>query len=316
MKIDHFILAILYMIALAFFIPELAHLLPLDSFTGVGISLIFFFYGLKLSPEKLKSGLSNWRLHILVQTITFIIFPLVVIAIRPFFLGNQEEEMVWLGLLFLGALPSTVSSSVVMVAIAKGNIPAAIFNASISGLIGIAVTPLWMGLFSGSEVTGSIDFVDVYTNLLLEIFAPVLVGLLLRRWLGAFAQKYSSALSNFDKSVILAVIYKSFVHSFESGVFASMNVVDFLILSTWVILLFILIYGITMLLSYKLKFNFEDQITALFCGTKKSLTHGTVFSKVLFATSPALGIILLPIMLYHAFQILIISVIAGKYGRR
>lgn len=51
------------------------------------------------------------------------------------------------GRLFLATLPSTVSSSVVMVSIAGGNMAAAIFNASVSSLIGVFVTPLWMGIF-------------------------------------------------------------------------------------------------------------------------------------------------------------------------
>lgn len=311
MKIDSFVIAILVVVVLAYFLPEPAHLLPLDSIASVGISLVFFFYGLKLSPSKIKAGLSNWKLHIVIQAFTFLIFPILVLAIKPIFQG-QDEELIWLGLFFLAALPSTVSSSVVMVSIAKGNIPAAIFNASISGLIGIFITPLWMGLFVS---VGNIDVSDVYLKLLSEILLPIIGGLLLQKWLGQFTQKFSFFFTQFDRTVILIVIYKSFVHSFEDNVFSSLQLVDFLILSTWVILLFILVYAIITLTSSWLGFNREENITALFCGTKKSLMHGTVFSKVIFGSFPALGIILLPLMLFHAFQILIIGVIAGRYSR-
>jgi sodium/bile acid cotransporter 7 len=61
-----------------------------------------------------------------------------------------------------------------------------------------------------------------------------------------------------------------------------------------------------------LQFNKEDQITAQFCGTKKSLVHGTVFSKILFGNMATIGIILLPLMLFHAIQLFIISIIASK----
>ncbi|WP_373943435.1 bile acid:sodium symporter [Polaribacter sejongensis] len=53
-------------------------------------------------------------------------------------------------------------------------------------------------------------------------------------------------------------------------------------------------------------------MTAQFCGTKKSLVHGTVFSKIIFGNMASIGIILLPLMLFHATQILIISVVATK----
>lgn len=311
MKIDSFVIAILVVVGLAYFFPQPAHLLPLDSLASVGISLVFFFYGLKLSPSKIKAGLSNWKLHVVIQAFTFLIFPIIVLVIKPIFQG-QDEELIWLGLFFLAALPSTVSSSVVMVSIAKGNIPAAIFNASISGIIGIFITPLWMGLFVS---VGNIDVSDVYLKLLSEILLPIIGGLLLQKWLGHLTQKFSFFFTQFDRTVILIVIYKSFVHSFEDNVFSSLQLVDFLILSTWVILLFILVYSIITLTSSWLGFNREENITALFCGTKKSLMHGTVFSKVIFGSFPALGIILLPLMLFHAFQILIIGVIAGRYSR-
>lgn len=308
MKTDPFILFLLIMVGMAYFFPEPAHLLPLDTLASVGISLVFFFYGLKLSPASIRSGLSNRKLHLVIHVFTFVVFPLLALAVKPFFSSGE----VWLGLFFLAALPSTVSSSVVMVSLAGGNIPAAIFNASISGLIGIFITPLWMSLFlraSGGDMSG------IYIKLLYEIVLPITAGLMLQKWLGPPVRKHSSLFTQFDKSVILLVIYKSFVHSFESNVFSGIRLPDLLILCLWVVLLFAVIYGLIAFTTRKLSFNREDRITALFCGTKKSLMHGTVFSKVLWGNSMTLGIILLPLMLFHAFQILVIGLIAGRYAR-
>ena len=127
------------MILLAYWLPGVEKLIPLNEISTYGISGIFFFYGLKLNPEKMKEGLSNWKLHALIQAATFFIFPMLVLCILPF-ISSEEHFTLWLAVFFLAALPSTVSSSVVMVSIAKGNIPGAIFNASISGLIGIFIT--------------------------------------------------------------------------------------------------------------------------------------------------------------------------------
>lgn len=308
MKTDPFILFLLIMVGMAYFFPEPAHLLPLDTLASVGISLVFFFYGLKLSPASIRSGLSNGKLHLVIQGFTFVVFPLLALAVKPVFSSGE----MWLGLFFLAALPSTVSSSVVMVSMAGGNVPAAIFNATISGLIGIFITPLWMSLFlraSGGDMSG------IYVKLLYEIVLPITAGLILQKWLGHPVRKYSSLFARFDKSVILLVIYKSFVHSFESNVFSGIRLPDLLILCVWVVLLFAGIYGVIALITRKLSFNRDDRITALFCGTKKSLMHGTVFSKVLWGNSMTLGIILLPLMLFHAFQILVIGIIAGRYAR-
>lgn len=317
-KIDRFVLAILVTVLLAYLFPQFGSgeaAAILSTISSIGVSLIFFFYGLKLSPEKIKLGLRNWKLHAVIQSTTFFIFPLLVLAFYPF-LQNGQQEIIWLSMFFLAVLPSTVSSSVVMVSIAKGNIPAAIFNASISGIIGILLTPLWMGLFLQSQEGAEFDFTSIYGKLILEIILPVVLGILLQRKGHAFAVKYSRQLSLFDKGVILLIVYKSFAESFAGGAFSAIGAVDLAVILLLVVALFFAVYGVVYWINNLLGFSLEDKITALFCGSKKSLVHGTVFSKVLFGNSAAVGLILLPLMLFHAFQIIIISVIAGRYGRR
>lgn len=314
-RIDRFVLAVIFAVGLAYVFPQPGRddsPVPLDTIGSLGVSLIFFFYGLKLAREKIISGIKNWKLHLLVQGTTFVLFPLMILLAYPF-IHTQHGLTIWLAFLFLGTLPSTVSSSVVMVSIAKGNVSAAIFNASISGLIGIAVTPLWMGLFLTQSST-TFDLSEIYFKLVVEILGPVLLGFLLQRHWGKYAQRYSRQLSLFDKSVILLIIYKSFAESFDRNVFSSVQLIDLIYITGAVVLLFYLVYYLTGYTARRLGFNREDRITAQFCGTKKSLVHGTVFSKILFQNSAAIGIMLLPLMLFHAMQIFIVSVIASRLG--
>lgn len=315
MKDNKFIFFLLLVVLLAYLFPEPGapeSRIPLKTIGSIGISLIFFFYGLKLSREKIRSGLVNIRLHLLIQLSTFLLFPLIIMVFYPL-MRNEYQHTLWLAVFFLAALPSTVSSSVVMVSLAKGNVPAAIFNASLSGIIGIAVTPLWMGLFMHSQ-QGDYDFTQIYLKLFLEIILPVTLGLLFQpRW-HAFASKYSRQLTLFDKSVILLIVYKSFAESFNAGLFKDLGWGDLGLLTALVVILFFVVYGIIYFLATWLRFNREDRITAVFCGTKKSLVHGTVFSNVLFGNMAFAGIMLLPLMIFHAFQILTVSVIATRYA--
>ncbi|GCC52821.1 bile acid:sodium symporter [Chryseotalea sanaruensis] len=317
MKIDRFVLFIIITIALAYFFPGWAVQKgdqSIEIISSIGVSLIFFFYGLKLSFEKLREGLKNWQLHLLVQSTTFLIFPLIVLLFYPL-ANTAEQKTLWLAIFFLAALPSTVSSSVVMVSIAKGNIPAAIFNASLSGIIGIALTPIWMGLFIKSA-DASFDFGSIYLKLLIEIIVPVILGIVLQPYFGKYIQKHASSLAIFDKAIILLIIYKSFAESFFTNVFDALSLPMLLLLSIIVIALFFVVYHLTGYMASRLNFSLPDRITTQFCGTKKSLVHGTVFSKILFANSASAGILLLPLMLFHALQILIVSVIATKLGQR
>ena len=82
--LDSFVIGIIGVIILAYFWWQpgvYEGKVTLNDIGNIGVSLIFFFYGLKLSPQELKKGLSNWKLHIVVQTATFIIFPSIVFVI-------------------------------------------------------------------------------------------------------------------------------------------------------------------------------------------------------------------------------------------
>ena len=311
-----FLMAIMAAILLAWIKPSWGVSesdLSLEKLTGYGVSVIFFFYGLTLSFQKLKAGLADWRMHIIVQLSTFVLFPLLLIAIKPFF--GDEANLLWISIFYLASLPSTVSSSVVMVSVAEGNVPAAIFNASISSLLGIFITPLWMGLFLESA-HGEFDLSGIILKLVVQVLLPVVVGILLHSRLGAFAEKNRSRLKFFDQSVILLIIYVSFCQSFYHHVFDDVSITDLLLLGAGMIALFLSVVGLMNRISKWFNLKRENRITVLFCGSKKSLVHGTVMSKVLFAQSASTGMILLPLMLYHALQLILASIIAQRMASR
>lgn len=315
--LDGFVLALLATLGLAYWWPTPGidrGSWSLSSLAGYGVSFIFFFYGLRLSPEKLRAGLRNWQLHTVIQLATFVLFPLAILLARAVF-HQPGNNGFWLGIFYLATLPSTVSSSVVMVSIAKGNLPAAIFNASISSLIGVFLTPVWMGWFLQA---GSIPFAfgEVIAKLSLQVLVPVVAGISLHRYWGSFAEQHRQGLRYFDQFIILLIVYTSFCESFAGHLFESFRAADLVELGAYMIGLFLGVYGFISAISHWLGFSREDRITAVFCGSKKSLVHGTVMSKVLFAGSSTVGVILLPLMLYHALQLMAASILAQSLARR
>lgn len=316
-KLDPFVIAIVATITLAYLIPffgskELVKPVLL-SISGIGISMIFFFYGLKLNYAIIKTVIKKWKVHLLVQSATFVLFPLLILLFYPF-ITTDHLHTLWLAVFFLAVLPSSVSASVVMVAFAKGNVPVAIFNASISGIIGILITPLLMSYFIEVQTT-EFDFSEIYTSLVFEIILPLMIGIFLQRFFGKWAIRHAAKISLFDKSIILLIVYKSFSESFLSGIFASIGILDVSILALVIVVLFWLVYYILKFVCFQFNINREDSIAIQFCGSKKSLIHASVMSKIMFANLPFVGIMLLPVMLYHGFQIVFMSFIAGKRAK-
>lgn len=314
--INGFFFGLIGVVVLAYFFPSFGtehSILHLPQIAEYGVSLIFFFYGLKLNPEKLKNGLSNWKLHLVIQLSTFMLFPLIILGIG-YVLPINTSSPLWLGVFYLAALPSTVSSSVVMVAIAGGNLPAAIFNASISSIIGIFITPIWMSRILEQQ-DANFDVSHVILHLLLAVLLPVVLGFLLHKKLGHWVERYNNTLRLFDQSVILLIVYTSFCASFASNMFSGHSTSEIIQLGAWMLLFFLVMFGLMDLLSRWLGFNRPDRITVLFCGSKKSLVQGAVMGKVLFPNPEILGVVLLPLMIYHALQLMVGSMIAQRMGR-
>jgi sodium/bile acid cotransporter 7 len=315
--LDWFLLALIGVVTLAYFKPGLgskASPMPWHTITTVGVALVFFFYGLKLSLEKLRAGMRNWRLHTLVQLATFVLFPALALAIRPFF-GSESGDLLWQSIFFLCALPSTVSTSVVMVSIAGGNLPAAIFNASISSLLGIIITPLLTALVLHTS-TGGGQLWGLAVQLLWQVVLPVGAGVLLNSRFHAFAERHKAGLRVFDQVTILLIVFTAFCDSFADGIFSSYRPADVFKLGVGMVGLYLLVFGIIWGVSRAMSFPRADQIVAVFCGSKKSLVHGSVMASLLFPASAATGLILLPLMLYHALQIVLASSMAQYLGRQ
>ena len=312
-----FFFCLIGVVLLAYLFPSWGaegSILPLSAIAQYGVSIIFFFYGLKLSPQKMKEGLYNWRLHLLIQSSTFIAFPVLILILHTIF-GTESAKLIWLGVFYVAALPSTVSSSVVMVSIAGGNMPAAIFNASVSSILGVFITPVWMTYFMG-EMYAEMDTTTVIIKLSFQVLAPVIVGLFLNKWYSHITDRYKSQLRLFDQAIILLIVFTSFAESFEGHMFADVPITEILGIAGAMIVLFLFMFGFMYFLSNLLKLNREDRIAVLFCGSKKSLVQGAVMGKALFPDPMILGVVLLPLMLYHALQLIASSIIAEAMGNR
>jgi sodium/bile acid cotransporter 7 len=313
--LNGFLLGIFVAIGLAAILPELGSTestLPWKPFIQVGIALLFFFYGLKLDPGQLRSGLSNWKLHVLIQVTTFLGFPLLVFSLVQFVPGLDPNFA--LGISYLGALPSTVSAAVVLVSISGGNVPAAIFNASISSLLGVVMTPFWMGI-AGGEVAGELDLWASIVDLSIKVVLPVILGLAMHRYLFPKIKPYLNRLKYLDQTVILSIVFTTFSESFSQRLFTSFSWVSLGGLALVMLFILLLVVGILYLLVRSLSFSKEDQIAAIFCGSTKSLVHGVAIGKVLFPNAAIFGLVLLPVMLYHLQQLILGSLLARHYEK-
>lgn len=316
---DNFTLALLGTVTLASVLPARGVAAQaLEGLTVAAVALLFFLHGAKLSRDAIVAGLSHWRLHLVVVATTFVLFPLLGWALRPV-LQPLVTPGLYTGILYLCVLPATVQSAIAFTAMARGNMPAAICSASASTLLGIVITPLLVGLVlpdvpaqGGSAQPDTLASIGRIT---LQLLVPFVAGHLLRPWIGNFVKQRAAVLKFVDQGSILLVVYTAFSAAVVEGLWGQLPLPALmgLVLVCAVLLAMALIS--TAWAARRLGFSKEDEITIVFCGSKKSLASGVPMAKVLFA-SHAVGAVVLPLMVFHQMQLMVCAVLAQRYAQR
>lgn len=312
---DNFTLALIGTVVLASLLPCQGDVaLAVNALTNVAVGLLFFLHGAKLSREAVLAGATHWRLHALVLASTFILFPLLGLALKPL-VSPFVTPALYMGVLFLCTLPSTVQSSIAFTSIAKGNVPAAVCAASASSLIGIFVTPALVSLMITNQTSGARSPWHTIGDIVVQLLVPFVAGQLLRPVIGPWLDRNRRVLRFVDQGSILLVVYMAFSEAVNKGLWhhvpltalASLLVVNGVLLAAAL--------ATTAWIGKHLHFNRADQITIVFCGSKKSLASGIPMAKVIFSAQ-TVGAIVLPLMLFHQMQLMVCAALAQRWGER
>jgi len=314
---EWFLAGMIAVVAVASVAPHVGRsggLLRLDAVADWGVVAVFFLHGVGLSTERLRQGLARWRVHLIVQGFTFGIFP-VIWLLMDRTVGAWLPHDLMLGFLYLCALPSTVSSSVAMTALARGNVAASIFNATLSILLGVVLTPLLVSLLVGYS-GGGLPLGDAILNIGSTLLLPFAAGQIVRPLAGDWFARRKAWTNIVDRGVILLLVFVAFSDSVADGLWTRHGASLIVLTLAGTAGILGLVLFLTRYLAQRCSFTTEDEITTVFCGSKKTLASGVPMAKVLFGAHPALGVIVLPLMFYHQLQLFVCSVLAQRYARR
>ena len=311
---DSFTIALTAVVTLASVLPASGVTAEFfEGLTTVAIGLLFFMHGAKLSREAIVAGIMHWRLHLLVFSATFIMFPVFGLGLRPLLAPLITPEL-YMGVLFLCVLPATVQSAIAFTSMGRGNIPAAICSASCSTLVGVFVTPLLVNLIvvPGGGAGSSFDSIG---HILVQLMVPFILGHLLRPWIGEWIRRRAGVLKFVDQGSILLVVFTAFSAAVIEGLWRHVPLSAMVGLVVVCAILLGLALSCTVWAARRMGFSKADEITIVFCGSKKSMVSGIPMAKVLFASS-AVGAIVLPLMVFHQMQLMVCAVMAQRYARR
>ncbi|WUH95264.1 bile acid:sodium symporter [Streptomyces sp. NBC_00433] len=307
--VDPYVVALAATVGLAALLPaEGGAAVAAGDAADIAIGLLFFLYGSRLSAREALDGLRGWRLHLVVVAATFVLFPLLGLAVGA---AGLLTPQLCTGLLFLCVVPSTVQSSIAFTSTARGNIAAAICAGTYSSLLGMLLTPLLAAWLIGSTVRFSADGLAALGT---QLVAPFLAGQLLRRWTIGFISRHKKVLGRLDRLSILLVVYTAFSKGMAEGIWHQVTVPRLAVLLFLEAGMLALALTATSTAARRLRFAEEDRIAIVFCGSKKSLATGLPMAAALFG--PRAGLAILPLMLFHQMQLAVCAVIATRWSRR
>lgn len=276
------------------------------------VTLLFFIYGAKLDPAAVKAGMLNLRLQTLTFLATYLMFPLLGLGLAAGLGGVLGPELT-LGILFLAVLPSTIQSSIAFTSMAGGNIPAAICAASLSNIVGVALTPLLVGKLL--HLDGGGVSIEAIERIGVQILLPFVLGQILRPLIGNFVKRHRLLTMIVDRGSILLIVYSAFSASTVSHLWSQIPLPAIVLSLVAVIVFLALAMGSMALLGRLFRLPQQDQAVLFFCGSTKSLASGLPIASAIFPAA-SVGATVLPVMMYHMLQLLVCSFIVQHMLRR
>ncbi|AUX94311.1 bile acid:sodium symporter family protein [Mixta gaviniae] len=314
-RLDPMMVKLLIVLLLATFLPAKGGFVPFfDWLTTAAIALLFFMHGAKLSREKIIAGSSHWRLHLWIMFSTFVLFPILGLLLAWWHPVNLSAE-IYTGFVYLCILPATVQSAIAFTSMAGGNVAAAVCSASASSLLGVFISPLLVNLVMNihSDMPG--NGLEQIGRIMLQLLVPFVLGHLSRRWIGGWVERHRSLIGKTDQTSILLVVYSAFSEAVVNGIWHRVGVMTLVWILAGSLLLLFIVLLVNLLAARLFGFNRADEITILFCGSKKSLANGVPMANILFPAA-SVGIIVLPLMIFHQVQLMVCSFIAQRYKKK
>ncbi|MCF8118814.1 MAG: bile acid:sodium symporter [Deltaproteobacteria bacterium] len=311
-----YILLLMVSVGLAWIVPQAGARggwLRTEITTRMAVFIVFILQGLTLPTRELKRGLSQARVHAFTQGFIFIFIPALTWFLLVFF-GPLYRYDLYMGFLLLAALPSTISTSVVYTTQSGGATSVALFNSSTSNILAVFLVPIWISW----QIQAQVALPPVGALILkiaLIVLLPFLIGQGIRQGVRAWADRKKKIMSNISMGLILFIVFAAFCNSVKRHTWQGLGLweIGLTFVSTLILLLLVMSAGG---LCRKLaRFSREDGIAFFFSSTQKALSTGVPMATAIFAsTRMDLSLIIVPLMMYHPLQLLLGSLVVGRFA--
>ena len=199
-----------------------------------------------------------------------------------------------------------------VIAVRVAEVPVAL-TVRVKFWVALALTPLLVVLLMDTSGAARMDS-SAIRDIVLQLLLPFVLGQLLRPWIAGWITRHSLLTKAVDRGSILLIVYTAFSIGMVERIWLSVDPWQLVIVAVVDTALLLAVLLFTWLIGQLAGLDRGDGIVLLFCGSKKSLASGLPMALVFFP-SATVGVIMLPLMIFHQIQLVVCSVIASRLSR-
>jgi len=286
-----------------------AHRPIAEGISNGAIFLLFLLNGLRLPRAEVLRGMRHMRFLAPLALWCFGAMAVAGWALAEAGTALLLPPTVALGLLFLGALPSTVQSATAYSSLAGGNVAVSVVAAAFINVLGVFLSAPLFSLLAGSEAAG-FDWAAL-ERIALILLLPFVLGQLAQGWAGHWVRDHRAVATWMDRTAIGIAVYVAFSAAVRQGLWQLVGLGDWAALLLLVAVFLAFGFGGAWLLGGALGLSRVDRIAFLFAGAQKSIALGAPLAAVLYPPAIA-GLLLLPVLTYHLLQLVISAPLANR----
>lgn len=245
---------------------------------------------------------------------------------------NFMDPALLIGLIFLGSVPTTLSSNIVMTGQAHGNTALTVVQTTIGNFIGPFITPLLLKMYTSTGAWyddyliqaeahgGGLGEVyrRVFKQLGLSVYLPMVVGQVVRNLSPQMTDRVfvEWKLKKLSSFALLTLIWQTFDQAFAVKAFSSVkasNIIFIVFMDIALFLVWLLVCLVTSI-SWLPK---KDIISIAYCVPAKTPAMGVPLSNVMFAGLSLLteSKMQIPMILFQGLQITISSLMTIAFRK-
>lgn len=217
------------------------------------------------------------------------------------------------GLIVAASVPTTLATGVVWTRRAGGDDSVAIMVTLITNGLCFLVTPTWVYLLTGNEVDRAAFVATIY-KLFFFVVLPMTAGQLARLHTGSarWVTRHYLALGVAAQIGVLIIVLTGAIRTgmrLQQEGASSLSVPAFLQMAVAVVGLHLFVLVLGFALARAIGIPRKEQIAVAFSGSQKTLMVG-------LSTAISLGLNIIPLVTYHALQLVVDAMIADRLRAR